>query len=1056
MKARFGGKGSVVDWSITRPVGTSILALGICIVGISMAGRLAVDLLPKIVYPQVRAAVTNPGVDPEVMEQTVAKVLEPRLATTEDAILITSTASEGRVDVDVHFAYGTDIDLALRDASTKLDQARAALPEESDPPVIFKFDPSQIPVLQLAVSSATRDEAWLKRWVEDSLARQLLTVEGVASVDVAGGLDREIQVIVDPERLRSYGLTVSELLSRVREENQDISAGRLQSASREVLSKTKGRFGSVADLEAVRIPVAGGRDIALTDIARIVDTHSDERVWVRLNGRPAVQVAVFKQPDANTVKAVDGVHQVIARLERDGFFPPDMVTEAVEDQAFFVRAAVSGVGKAALIGGLLAMAVVFLFLASFRRTLIIGTAIPIAILGCVALMGVSGMTLNIMTLGGLALGIGMLIDNSIVMLENIDRHQRHHPDPVEAAHVGAGEVASAVTASTLTSLASVVPFLLISGLAALLFSELLYTISFAIVVSLVAALTLVPMLAAHLFRLRRPRGEPSLRALAVVPGAVERLVGGYRRLLPRVLRRRRWVLAGAFVVFAGALWTAGKLGNEFLPQVDDARFRIFLRMPPETPAEVTNRAVAAAEREVGALPAVERVFAVAGGRIWGRGVSYNPVAGMMVVELLPRRARGIAATDWVQQATARLRALPELADAEVRVSPPRIRGLRTSTGTEDIEVKVFGDDVEELTRIGRAMKLELEGMPGLTNVATSYETTAPEVSVEVDRVRAADLGLDVGEVGRTVRTAVGGSVPTRLTEGDREYDIRVRFDRGSVGSAEELAQVPLFPRSGAPLRLRDVATVRETRSPQAIERENQNRLVRITAQVLPAVWSVGEASAGVRRELSAMPLPDGYALALGGQEEAIRENRRVLSTVIALAIFLVFAVMAIKYESLINPLVIMGAMPLALVGVVLALAIAGLPMSAPVMLGVVLLTGIVVNNAILLVEYIEIRRRGGEVAREQAVLEAAPLRVRPILMTVTSTVVGMLPLALNPAEGAELMRPLAVTVVGGLLMSTLLTLFVVPSLYLTLTGLADRLVRRRAVADTAAEEPAAV
>jgi len=1038
-----GERRGLVHWAIQRPVGTTIIAVAICIVGVSMVGTLAVDLLPKIIYPQVRASVTNQGVDPEVMEQTVAKVLEPRLATTENAILITSQSSEGRASVDVHFSYGTNVDFALRDASTKLDQARAALPDEADPPVIFKFDPSQIPVLQFAVSSATRDEVWLKRWCEDQLAKQLLTVAGVASVDVSGGLDREIQVIVDPERLRSYGLTVSELLARVREENQDISGGRVQSPVREVLSKTKGKFRSVDDIRRVRVPLPRGGEVALTDIATVHDTHRDDRVFVRLNGRPAVQVAISKQPDANTVRVVDGANAVLARLQREGFFPPDVVTEVTEDQAFYVRAAVTGVAQAALVGGSLAMLVVFLFLRSWRRTLVIGTAIPIAILGCIALMGVSGMTLNIMTLGALALGIGMLIDNSIVMLENIDRHQRAQEDPVEAAHQGAGEVASAVTASTITNLAAVVPFLLISGLAALLFRELLLTISFAIVTSLVVALTLVPMLSAQLFKLKGGEGwAQRARLLQVVPALVAAVENLYRRQLPWVLRFRALVLGAAALAFGGALWLVGGLGNEFLPQVDDGRIRVWVRMPPETPVEATDRAARAAEAVVAQLPEVVRVFATAGGSVWGRGIFYNPTAASMVVELKPRRQRSLSATEWIQMAQKRLQELPELADARVRLSPPRIRGLRTSTSSEDIEVKVFGDDLPTLERIGHELVRELSKLPGLANVDTSYQQTSPEIRVELDRVRAADLGLDVGEVGRTVRTAVGGSVATRLTEGDREYDVRVRFDRALVTSAADLAMLPLFPRSGAPIRLRDVADVREAASPQSIERENQNRLVRVSGQALPGVWSTGEAMAAIRELLADYPLPEGYVMRLGGQEEAIRENRRVLLTVIGLAVFLVFAVMAVQYESLVNPLVIMAAIPLALVGVVAALQLTGLPMSAPVMLGMILLAGIVVNNGILLVEYIELRRRGGEVPRWQAILEAAPLRVRPIAMTVTTTVIGMLPLALNPAEGGELMTPLAVSVIGGLLVSTALTLFVVPATYLTLTSFADRLAER--------------
>jgi len=1033
-----GERRSIVDWSITRPVGTTIISLAICIVGVAMLGRLAVDLLPRIIYPQVRAFVSNPGVDPEVMEQTVAKVLEPRLATTENAVLITSESSEGRTSVELHFAYGTDIDFALRDASTKLDQARGALPEEADPPVIFKSDPSQIPVLQFAVSSPIRDEVWLKRWCEDQLAKQLLTVQGVASVDVGGGKDREIQVVVDPERLRSYGVTVSELLSRLREENQDISGGRLQSAARDVLSKTKGKFRSVDDVARVRIPLPRGGDVALTDVAQVVDTHSDERVYARLDGKPAVLIAVSKQPDANTIAVVDGCNAVLARLHRDGFFPPDLATQVVQDQAFYVRSAVSGVGDAALIGAGLAMVVVFLFLRSWRRTFIIGTSIPIAILGTVALMGVSDLTLNIMSLGGLALGIGMLVDNAIVMLENIDRHQQEHPDPVEAAHIGAGEVASAVTASTLTNLAAVVPFLLISGLSALLFRELLITISFAIATSLLVALTLVPMMSAQLFKVGRSSRLAQVRWLGVAARGVTALERAYRKVLPSLLAHRAVVLGGAAVVFVAAALGAGRLGNEFLPPVDDGRVSVNIEMPPDTPVEVTNRAALAAEAIVSRLPEVRHVFATAGGFV-RRGVFFAPTRANLAVELSSRKDRDISAADWLKLARQALAASPELADARVTLQPPRIRGLRTSTGTADVEVKVFGDDLTTLERVGRDIAGVLEGFPGLANVDTSYKETTPEVRVLLDRRRAAELGLDVGEVGRTVRTAVGGSVPTRLTDGDREVDIRVRFDRSRVTTAAELASLPLFPRTGRPVRLRDVADVEEGRAPQNIERENQNRLVRVTADVLPGVWSVGEATAAVRRALATYPLPEGYSVLYGGQEETIRENRRVLLTVIGLAVFLVFAVMAVQYESLVNPLVIMAAMPLAIVGVVGALFVTGLPLSAPVMLGVILLAGIVVNNGILLVEYIEIRRRGGEVPLQEAILQAAPLRVRPILMTVATTVMGMLPLALNPAEGGELMTPLSVAVIGGLVVSTLLTLGVVPCLYLTATTAAGRL-----------------
>lgn len=1052
-----GDRRGLVHWAITRPVGTSIISVAICVVGISMIGRLAVDLLPRIVYPQVRASVSNQGVDPEVMEQTVAKVLESRLATTENAVLIESDSSEGRTGVDLHFTYGTDVDLALRDASTKLDQARGALPEEADPPVIFKFDPSQIPVLQFAVSSPSRDQAWLKRWCEDQLAPQLLTVTGVASVDVAGGLDREIHVVVDPERLRSYRLTVSELLARLRAENQDVAAGRLRSAGREILSKTKGRFASVEDVRAVRVPLPGGGDIALADVAEVEDSYRDERVTTLMDGRAAVQVAVTKQPDANTVRVVDGCQRVLERLARDQFFPPDVTSQTIQDQAFYVRSAVSGVAQAALVGGGLAMLVVFLFLRSWRRTLIIGSAIPIALLGCVALMGVGDLTLNIMSLGGLALGIGMLVDNAIVMLENVDRHQRSQPDAIEAAHVGAGEVASAVTASTFTNLAAVVPFFLLGGLTALLFNELLLTISFAILTSLVVALTLVPMLSAQLFRLGRTSRLESSRVLRFVPALVGWIENVYRRQLPRALRLRWLVVLGAVAAFAAAILGFGMLGEEFLPPVDDGRLSIFIRMPAESPLELTVAAGRAAEETVRGLPHVVHVFSASGGAVWGRGIFFRPTFASLNVELTPRRDRGMSASEWIALAQRTLQGVPELADAQIRVRPPRIRGLRTSTGTEDVEVQVFGPDLPELRRIGMDLQARLASLPGLANVESTYEEVTPEVRVELDRRRAADLGLDVAEVGQTVRTAVGGSVPTRLTEGDREYDIRVRFDPGRVRSADDLAALPMFPSSGAPIRLGDVADVSETLAPQSVLRINQNRAVRVTASVLSELWTVAEATAAARAVIAEEPLPEGYVVRFGGQEEAIRQNRKAQLTAIGLAVFLVFSVMAIQYESLVNPLVIMAAIPLAVVGVVVALAVTGLPLSAPVFLGMILLAGIVVNNGILLVEYIEIRRRAGAASRLEAILEAAPLRVRPILMTVSTTVIGMLPLALNPAEGAELMAPLAVGVIGGLVVSTGLTLFVVPCLYLILTGLGDRLAGRggRPAGETASPAAAA-
>ncbi len=491
--------------AIRRPIGTVAAASVVVVVGLFYVGQLPLDLLPQIIYPQIRAGVTYSGVAPEVMEEQVTKILETSLATTEDVIELESQTTEGRSGVNLHFSYGTDIDFALQDASKNLDRARSRLPEDADPATIFKFDPSQMPVFEVGFSSPTRDLVDLRNWADLRLHPQLLTVEGVAAVDVAGGLVREIRVTLDQERLRSYGLTVSDILSRIRAENQDVAVGNVTSPSFEIVGKTEGKFRTVDDIRNVLLMVPGSAErIPLSEIAEITDTHQEQRLWARLDNVPAVKLSVRKQPDANTVVVAEGIGRRLQQLAESRFIPDDIHYEIISDQSFFIRNALSGVRNAALVGATLAMLVVLLFLGSLRKTFIIGLSIPLAVLATFMMMGMGELTLNIMTLGGLALGIGLLIDNSIVMLENIFRHrQLGITDPEQAAHSGSGEVASAVVASTLTNLAAVVPFLLISGLAAMIFRELILTISFAIVASLATALTLVPMLSAQLAKVQR-------------------------------------------------------------------------------------------------------------------------------------------------------------------------------------------------------------------------------------------------------------------------------------------------------------------------------------------------------------------------------------------------------------------------------------------------------------------------------------------------------------------------------------------------------------------------
>lgn len=1029
-------------FSIRRPVGTFMLMSVVIVLGVFFLSGLPLDLLPSIVYPQIRASVTNRGVEPEVLEETVAKPLETNLATTENLTRLETEIREGSVSINLHFSYGSNIDFALQDASKNLDRARSALPEEAEPPSIFKFDPSQIPVYEAAFSSSTRDLISLREWAEYRLQPQLLTIEGIASVDVSGGLVREIQVVLDQERLRSYGLTVSQVNDALREANQDVAAGRVSSPTRELVGKTSGKFRSIEDVAGVLLPGSQGGRIPLSEVAQVTDTHREQRLWARLDGDPAVKVSIRKQPNANTVAVADAIEKKLGELAATGFIPGDVQRQTIQNQAEFIRGSVNAVRTAAVLGAGLAMLVVLLFLGSLRKTFVIGLAIPLAVLATFVMMGLSDLTLNIMSLGGLALGVGLLIDNSIVMLENIFRHKEEGQADAEAAALeGSAEVQSAVTASTMTNLAAVIPFLLISGLAALLFRELILTISFAILASLLVALTVVPMLAAQLAKVRFTSGLARFPLFVAFDRGMGGLRGAYRTYAPRIVVRGRWAVLGvAVLALAGTMMAVRELGSEFLPQVDDGNVNVRVSMPPGTSAEETNRTVQEVEALVAEMPDVRGQFATAGGRFFGSRTSESSGTGSIDVVLASRTDRSMSADDWVRTLQGRIqqRGFP---GARISVRPPRIRGLRTSTSGSAVALDVQGDDLRELQRIGDQLALRLQDVPGLQNLEPSAEEASPELTIELDRERAAYLGLSVAAVGQTVRTALDGAVPTKFTSGNQEYDLRVMFPRERFTSPEELGSIALFPgrADGAPIYLRDVARVRTTLGPSTILRENQNRVLRLTGDVITEVASVGEVNDEIRRRLGSIDLPEGYAVLIGGEQESIDESNRQLTIVALLAVFLVFVVLAVQYESLIDPLIIILAIPLSLIGVGALLAISGTSLSAPVLLGVILLAGIVVNNAILLVEYTERGRRERGLSREEAIVEAGAVRLRPILMTTLTTLFGMLPLALGIGQGAELMQPLAVAVVGGLSVSTLLTLFVVPSAYLILNRLAEQL-----------------
>jgi multidrug efflux pump subunit AcrB len=671
---------------------------------------------------------------------------------------------------------------------------------------------------------------------------------------------------------------------------------------------------------------------------------------------------------------------------------------------------------------------------------VVGLSIPLAILFTFALMGLGGLTLNVMSLGGLALGVGLLLDNAIVMLENISRHQQaSDEDPEQAAHEGADEVISAITAGTLTNLAAVVPFLLITGMAALVFRELILTISFAVVASLAVALTVVPMLAAQFGKVTFRSKFNETRLYRWVDGGIETLVQRYRQVLAHVLGWRWPIIGGALALFVVAVVGMGRLGTEFLPQLDDGQVEVRMWLSAGTSPEQTNLASNMIEEALRGMPHVETVFAMTGGHLRGGVVSERPGYARMSVKLTDAADRPeMPAGLWVQQANRKLAAL-DIPNAGVWIRPPRIPGLNFGASGDDMEVMIVGEELELMQGLARELLERLEGIPGLADLQMSRDDRMPLLNINVDRERAAALGLNVAEVGRSLRDAVTGAIPTRYSTGGDEYDIRVRLPRAVTSDPNALSQLMIAAPDGRPVQLSEVANFVLGDGPEDIERENQVRVQRITGSFNTELNDVGSIMAATRAEIDQLGLPDNYGVIFGGQFETIEETNQEMFTVILLALFLVFVVLTVQYERLSNPVVIMAAAPLSVIGVVAALWVTGTPLSAPAFLGLILLIGIVVNNAILLVEYIE-RAKARGLTIQQSVVEAGGIRLRPILMTTLTTVAGMLPLALGMGSGANLMQPLAIAVIGGLLSAMVLSLVLIPCLYVIIQAIAQALL----------------
>ena len=1013
--------GGLASWSINHPVAVTMLALSVLVVGLLSLGNLKINLLPELVYPEIQVRVLQPGSPVNIMEDQITRQLEEQLAITEGLVSVQSSTSPGRSSVSLSFPYGSDIDLALREASTRLDRAKRFLPDNIAAPTIYKRDPSQIPVMEFIVSSDTLDLIQLRNWVDYEFSRWFITIPGVASTEVGGGLIREIQILLDDNKLARLNLTYQDIQQKLADANIDLPGGTFHGLQKQFNTQVNGRYSSVGDILSLPLKTIvnnnTSRIIRLEDVAQIIDTHADEKLRIRLNGKQGVKLSIQKQPQANTVAVVDEVMKKLQWFRQQHLLPDNITIEKVGDQSTYVRYALRNTAMAALSGALLAMLVVYLFLGDLRRTLIISSAIPLAILITLSIMNVSGLSLNIMSLGGLALGIGILVDNTIVMLENISRHQQQKADPQQAAIDAAAEVSSAITASTSTNLAAIIPFLFIGGLIALLFNEFIITLSAAILASLAVAMTLVPALGAQLKN--TPLKNSGIR--------FKRVQHIYSEILKTILQKPfTLIFISLLLLIISIVWISQSRAS-FFPKMDEGRISISVRGNPGIELPQLDKAIKQIETIINQNPDVQSSFTTAGGFVFGRSEYQFSHRGSIIVQLKPLSERTLSSQDWVKQLRKKVKNL-HLIDFSVSMRVRGVRGARLSQGDDDLSIRIQGDSLTTLSKLGDELIEVLSPIKGIRNLEHNQQDQMEELQINIRHSSADALSINSRDIAQTLNTALNGAIVSDFIDGDRQYDIRLKLRNKNYNSIEKLKDIIISVRNQQNIRLGDVANIKIISTPRYIKRDNQRRILEVSAS-LQKGYTMDEVMEEVNQKIKQMNLPAGYSIYDAGSLKQLRQNEHKTYILLALALFLVFVVMAVQYESFKNPFIIMLAALFTSIGVAMALQFSlHNILTMPAKIGIIMLVGIVVNNSIVLVEQIEIQRQKGD-ALFNAITEAARLRLRPILMTSITTVAGMLPLAIGLGDGSEMLKPMAIIIVYGLSFSMLVSLFLLPLFY---------------------------
>ncbi|QUH25973.1 efflux RND transporter permease subunit [Serpentinicella alkaliphila] len=1021
----------ISNWAVKKPVSVFMLIAIVLLLGAVSIFRLPMDLLPQMNIPVAMVTVRYPGAGPFEIENMITRPLEEVLATVHNVKKLSSSSAEGVSTVTIEFNQGTDMDFATLQMRERIDLIKDFLPEDALTPMVLKVDPNQLPIMILALGGSN-DLSRLQIIAEKHIKPRLERLDGVASVSITGGTEDIIEIVFNPDVLSSYNITAMQLMNLLRTENVNLPGGEVAMGNRNVLIRTVGEFGNLEEIRNLPIPLPTGGSVPLEEIVEINLTQSDAIQIVKINGEKAIRMAIQKQANSNTVTVTNIIHREIDELTKS---LDDISIDPVIDQSIFIRRSVYNVGATALIGGILAILILYLFMKNIRVTLVIALSIPISIIATFTLMYFSGITLNLLSLGGFALGVGMLVDNAIVVLENIFRYREEGYEPKEASINGASEVSMAVTASTLTTVAVFLPIAFVEGVTAEIFRELALTVTFSLLASLVVSLTLVPMLCSQMLS-KKHNSFVCSGVHGLFNKLFDSLSDKYARMLSWSMYHRKTVILLIAILFIITISLSLFTGSEYFPDFDDGMFMINIRLPHGANISETTNIAENIENILYDYKDVKTVFTnIGGGDVFFDSHSGRSHMAVINARLVPASERKMTTAEIIDSIR---RDLNRIAGADISISGiSSFMGM--GMGGTSIEIEIKGDDLEMLKIISEDFIDIVDNVRGTREVTSNYMEGRPQMEIKLNRDIASQYGLQAAQVATTVRNILNGTSVTKFRLMGKELDVIMRGEKHFKHDLSNFMLMPITTVLGVNVPLEQIAQINNAIGPSVIRRSDQVRTVTVSATLFNR--DLNSVVGDIENRLEDYNLPAGYSYQFRGQREQYEEAMNSLILAVILAILLVYMILAAQFQSFLYPFIIILSVPLAFSGGVLGLFISRRPISVPAVIGAIVLAGIVVNNGIVLIDYINTLRYNGK-DRVEAILQAGPTRLRPIMMTTLTTVLGLFPLALGIGEGAEVQAPLATVVIGGLILSTVLTLIAMPVIYLLLDDLKVKVLRK--------------